>query len=1206
MLPFGIAIINSDANLELHTFLSCILLTFHIRIKNLNLLVQKLVSVLETIEKLPVYLFDHKQTFSIGNLQRKFHIELRREPCDTVLRDYTGKHFRAEPLILVRQLEKYLYTKLTNMWYDYERNDLNFIKIAKSHPIQFNFTGDFDKQGIFYWMGTNAWTCEYSNPHDIRLVNITSSDGLYPASGFLSDFLSRDTTPHKSYIGNKKDSWLMLDLGLWFIPTMYSIRHAAGFENSGLRNWRFEGSKNGRKWQLLSKHENDSSLVHPGSTCSWPVKAPEDETEGWRFFRIKITGPDASGKYFYICISGIELYGMLTGVAGKPKTYQHEQVLNKKRQLIQQLIIPQLKQGSKVRKGLDFNWEEELSDSGTVTGDLSSDGWIEVKWDNGNTNSYRMGAGGKYDLYLENLLKPPEPDEDVMTMDVNSVLCDQASLLTFDISQNAEDDLEIDASTEGTQSIPEFPQGIELRGEYSDLLPPYDPRPGQYNIPVMQPLTLPNPEDPKPKQLEGSEVKSITGRLALSLKLTKIKTEKKDELIVPLDDPSKSLFYYLNKAFMCSDLKKFAKPWDATYELIYKLHEDETNECQPALLSRNRQHNSIANQQDNSKTFFQVLKLLSQIRFLSSQDNSEDATNHVTQEEYHSKKVTNKILMQIKDPLSLTSDALPEWISQVLCNYSFVIPFECRMKYFKSKSFGPTRSIVWLQERHKDELDRNRSNLNVTTSRSEEHHEFRLGRLKVDIVTVSRNLTLQQAKRVMEATCSRKAILEIQYENEEGTGLGPSLEFYSLVATELQKVEQNMWLNDHWEVTSEAINNHETTIESGVDENEKRSKFVHFNQGLFPAPYPPNSESGNKVSELFNFLGIFLAKALQDDRIVDLPLSTSFLKLLCAPSPLSPAVHKITGYYKQEQDSMTQGENSPLPELAKENDSQCKERAEQLDTPNSPTNRIKEKPTSSYGVLNHEDFKLLYPAYASLTQELTYALKQQRIILDDSTLSELEKTNKIQDLNRSVESLYINFTYCPETCYGYDKYQLITEGEEKTVTLDNAELYIDSIQEFLLRKGIQKQLESFRAGFNTVFPMNTLSCFQPEELRLVACGEQVPNWTREDLLNFTEAKNGYDKMSTAYLMFTEVATNFTPSEKKAFVQFVTGSSSLPPGGLANLHPRLCVVRKSTTYEGTLPSVNTCFHYLKLPEYKTEEEMHLCLMAATKEKGFHLN
>ena len=36
-----------------------------------------------------------------------------------------------------------------------------------------------------------------------------------------------------------------------------------------------------------------------------------------------------------------------------------------------------------------------------------------------------------------------------------------------------------------------------------------------------------------------------------------------------------------------------------------------------------------------------------------------------------------------------------------------------------------------------------------------------------------------------------------------------------------------------------------------------------------------------KVSNLFWTLGVFLAKTLQDSRLVDLPLSTPFLKLLC-------------------------------------------------------------------------------------------------------------------------------------------------------------------------------------------------------------------------------------------------------------------------------------------------------------------------------------
>ena len=56
----------------------------------------------------------------------------------------------------------------------------------------------------------------------------------------------------------------------------------------------------------------------------------------------------------------------------------------------------------------------------------------------------------------------------------------------------------------------------------------------------------------------------------------------------------------------------------------------------------------------------------------------------------------------------------------------------------------------------------------------------------------------------------------------------------------------------------------------------------------------------------------------------------------------------------------------------------------------------------------------------------------------------------------------------------------------------------------------------------------------------------------------------------------------------------------------NLHPRLTVVRKDASSECEYPSVNTCVHYLKLPEYPSEEVLKKRLMDATREKGFHLN
>ena len=57
--------------------------------------------------------------------------------------------------------------------------------------------------------------------------------------------------------------------------------------------------------------------------------------------------------------------------------------------------------------------------------------------------------------------------------------------------------------------------------------------------------------------------------------------------------------------------------------------------------------------------------------------------------------------------------------------------------------------------------------------------------------------------------------------------------------------------------------------------------IVLFSTGLFPAPLPQDSELCARVSKLFWFLGVFLAKTLQDNRLVDLPLSYPLLKLMC-------------------------------------------------------------------------------------------------------------------------------------------------------------------------------------------------------------------------------------------------------------------------------------------------------------------------------------
>ena len=47
-----------------------------------------------------------------------------------------------------------------------------------------------------------------------------------------------------------------------------------------------------------------------------------------------------------------------------------------------------------------------------MIGELGEDGWIRVQWDTGNTNSYRMGKEGKYDLKLVEPLPPSSNDDE--------------------------------------------------------------------------------------------------------------------------------------------------------------------------------------------------------------------------------------------------------------------------------------------------------------------------------------------------------------------------------------------------------------------------------------------------------------------------------------------------------------------------------------------------------------------------------------------------------------------------------------------------------------------------------------------------------------------------------------------------------------------------------------------------------------------------
>ncbi|XP_023512904.1 E3 ubiquitin-protein ligase UPL3-like [Cucurbita pepo subsp. pepo] len=249
----------------------------------------------------------------------------------------------------------------------------------------------------------------------------------------------------------------------------------------------------------------------------------------------------------------------------------------------------------------------------------------------------------------------------------------------------------------------------------------------------------------------------------------------------------------------------------------------------------------------------------------------------VPHEEFVNSKLTPKLTRQIQDALALCSGSLPSWCYQLTKACPFLFPFETRRQYFYSTAFGLSRALYRLHQQ-----------LGADGLGTVNEREGRVGRLQRQKVRVSRNRILDSAVKVMEMYSNQKAVLEVEYFGEVGTGLGPTLEFYTLLSHELQRAGLGMWRS----------NSLQESIDSGEDGQLRKPKdgsklisdagnidIIQSPLGLFPRPWPPNADSSDgsqfsKVIEYFRLVGRVMAKALQDGRLLDLPLSTAFYKLV--------------------------------------------------------------------------------------------------------------------------------------------------------------------------------------------------------------------------------------------------------------------------------------------------------------------------------------
>ena len=207
----------------------------------------------------------------------------------------------------------------------------------------------------------------------------------------------------------------------------------------------------------------------------------------------------------------------------------------------------------------------------------------------------------------------------------------------------------------------------------------------------------------------------------------------------------------------------------------------------------------------------------------------------------------------------------------------------------------------------------------------------------------------------------------------------------------------------------------------------------------------------------------------------------------------------------------------------------------------------------------------------------------------------------------SIEDLGLDFTLP-----GYPSIEMKKGGKDVNVTLENMDQYVSLLVHWILVEGVQKQMDSFREGFESVVSLNHLRLFYPEELEMLFCGSGHAKWDVKTLHECCYADHGYNMESKAIKFFFEILSEYDTDQQRKFLQFVTGSPRLPVGGLKSLSPALTIVRKTCeageSPDDFLPSVMTCVNYLKMPDYSSMTIMRDKLRVAAEEgqNSFHLS
>jgi len=500
--------------------------------------------------------------------------------------------------------------------------------------------------------------------------------------------------------------------------------------------------------------------------------------------------------------------------------------------------------------------------------------------------------------------------------------------------------------------------------------------------------------------------------------------------------------------------------------------------------------------------------------------------------EFINSKITAKVNRQLQDPIVIMTSNLPNWLKEIGVTCPFLFPFETRQLLFYVTSFDRDRALSRLLEAAPE--------LGVTDTHERVNPE--IDRKKR---VISRDTILKQGEQLMSELASSRSLLEIQYEGEVGTGLGPTLEFYSLVSKELQRSDLQLWKGGTVKIGSEEPMDEDKSDDPCVE-------YVFSDTGLYPLPLARNTKSTHKtkIRNKFQFLGKLMAKAVLDNRMLDLPFSKPLYQWILQ---------------------------------------------EEL-------------------FLDVQDLFGIDPDIANTVNHLQGIVRKKIKLETNEKMSAAERREEISKLTMDgcpIEDLGLDFTLPGypgiELRKGGRDLGVTLDNLASYISLVSHWLLVEgvSMQFEALREGFNSVFPICNLQMFHPDELDQIFCGN------MAGG--YSSWDFKTLMDSCKPDHGYTVDSPAIINLFQILSEYSLDEQRAFLQFVTGCPRLPVGSFKSLSPPLTIVKKSfdtpeVNPDDYLPSVMTCANYLKLPDYSSRAIMKskLRIAAAEGQYCFHLS